>query len=524
MISPNVIDRISPNVIDRPSSSYTDVLLQELRTLIGDLGKDGGIISPSVYDTAQVLRFYPPAEGVEPALEWLLSQQQADGGWGDPIAPYARDMPTMAAILSLHQHGTTVLERRAVKAGLAFIGAQRDKWIHLPEEIPVAAELIIPALVKDIRRFGLGDISGVYISLMQLSRERFKRLIDEQPGRENRSVFSWEAWGDQLCRDLVDANGSVGSSPAATAMWLQRSSSSPSSHSRLRLQAEKYLHKASRATTVDIPGVCPTVWPLDRFEQAFSLYALVAGGAIRHPGISQQVRNQIDDLGRSVKPNGIGFNDHFVPDGDDTAASLAVLSEFNIPIEGNPLSHFMCNDHFVAYLGELQSSLSLTARSTHAMHSADQDVSVFQHYLSNHQQRDGRWLGDKWNVSWIYTTSHVLLALSSFECSESIRSGVKAILDAQRTDGAWGTGLEPCPNETAYALIGLRAHRYLGFEEIECAILSGRIWLRDNALKYGRNLPCPSSRRLWQNKELYSPYRIDRAYQLGAIFDTHDLQ
>ncbi len=57
----------------------TTSLIAELRTLIGELGKDGGLISPSVYDTAQVLRYYPPKEGVEPALHWLIVS--ATAGW-----------------------------------------------------------------------------------------------------------------------------------------------------------------------------------------------------------------------------------------------------------------------------------------------------------------------------------------------------------------------------------------------------------------------------------------------------------
>ena len=59
--------------------SNIDPLLTELRSLIGDLGKGGGSISPSVYDTAQVLRLYPP-EDTGPAFAWLRSQQQSDGG------------------------------------------------------------------------------------------------------------------------------------------------------------------------------------------------------------------------------------------------------------------------------------------------------------------------------------------------------------------------------------------------------------------------------------------------------------
>ncbi|MBD2248543.1 hypothetical protein [Nostoc sp. FACHB-888] len=75
---------ISSKVVENSTNPLVLTLFTELRSLIADLGKNGGLISPSVYDTAQVLRFYPPATGVEPALEWLLTQQQADGGWGNP--------------------------------------------------------------------------------------------------------------------------------------------------------------------------------------------------------------------------------------------------------------------------------------------------------------------------------------------------------------------------------------------------------------------------------------------------------
>lgn len=77
-------------------------LIVNLHMLIANLGKGGGLISPSVYDTAQTLRFYPPASELKPALDWLIGQQRADGGWGDPSMPQTRDAPTLASILALY--------------------------------------------------------------------------------------------------------------------------------------------------------------------------------------------------------------------------------------------------------------------------------------------------------------------------------------------------------------------------------------------------------------------------------------
>src|SRR5690606_29242614 len=69
----------------------SDTVVSNLRMVISNLREDGGLMSPSVYDTAQVIRFSPPREGVEQTVEWLLMQQHDDGGWGDPAAPKTRD-------------------------------------------------------------------------------------------------------------------------------------------------------------------------------------------------------------------------------------------------------------------------------------------------------------------------------------------------------------------------------------------------------------------------------------------------
>ncbi len=61
--------------------SVIEHLFSELRSLIADLTKHDGLISASVYDTARVLRLAPISADAQPALDWLLSQQQQDGGW-----------------------------------------------------------------------------------------------------------------------------------------------------------------------------------------------------------------------------------------------------------------------------------------------------------------------------------------------------------------------------------------------------------------------------------------------------------
>src|SRR5512141_1565765 len=131
-----------------------DTLLTELRTTIADLGKGGGSISPSVYDPAQVLRLFPP-EDPEPAFQWLLAQQKADGGWGAPETPYARDVPTLAAVLALRTYRQTPAIQEVIETGLRFLQQGADKWTELPiDALPIATEVILPYLIEEANTSG----------------------------------------------------------------------------------------------------------------------------------------------------------------------------------------------------------------------------------------------------------------------------------------------------------------------------------------------------------------------------------
>src|SRR5206468_11903416 len=113
-------------------------------------------------------------------------------------------------------------------------------------------------------------------------------------------------------------------SPAATAAWLHAAAG----HADLAdacATARRYLTQAAAATGMDIPGVVPTVWPIARFEQATSLYTLLIAGLLDHPRLRDVLKPQIDDLAAAMRPNGLGFSDYFAPNGQTTAAALAVL-------------------------------------------------------------------------------------------------------------------------------------------------------------------------------------------------------
>jgi hypothetical protein len=495
-------------------SHIVDTLLTDLRLLVADLGKDGGLMSPSVYDTAQLVRLYPAQERRSSAIEWLLAQQQPDGGWGYPYVPHARDVPTLAAVLALHSYADDPATRDAVDAGLSFLAHHVAIWdAALPNDIPAGVELLLPRLLTEAQAHHLAVPQVPYAALVALGRRRRRKILRRQPGAGTTPVYSWEAWGNEPDLELLDATGSVGHSPAATAAWL-RATAADESRTAARQRAEEYLVQASAATLAQVPGVVPTAWPVTRYEQAFAWYALLVAGLLEHPVLIDVLRPQIAELAQAFKPTGLGFTDLFTADADDTAAAVAVLHACGYTPDLSSLIRFATPRHFCTYLGELQASITTTARAVHALALAGYDVARWRPFLLGGQQADGRWRGDKWNSSWVYTTWHSLLALKGSTHTAAIEAAGNALIRYQHDDGGWSMGPTATNIETAYGVLALCTVLAAGVrsDAIVQAVRRGYEWLlRDYQPAV---LPCDPC---WINKELYCPLRVDRVFILSAM-------
>lgn len=489
-----------------------ETLLGDLRIVIADLRQDGGLMSPSIYDTAQVLRFSPPAHGLEQTIEWLMAQQHEDGGWGDPSAPRTRDIPTIASLLALNLYRDVVPTAHALKEGVTFLHEQVRYWDgSLSDDLPVGAELILPRLLEEANRQGLQIPTAQYDHLLALGHRKRCQIARLDPGAGTPAAFSWEAWGTDPDPDLLDESGGVGHNPAATAYWLSVARDHPDLAPEVSL-AQSYLEQAAQATRVDIPGVMPTAWPIDRYEQAFVLHTLLMAGLLDHPALEDVVQPQLQDLAATVTADGIGFSDYFTPDGDDTAAAVAALKGAGFPSELASLQGFRKNGYFLGYHGEFQASHSLTARAIHALALFEEDVSSLQEFLLEHQQADGRWLGDKWHTSWLYATLLAVFALkqSQPENERALASAIEAIQAAQNADGGWGYNGISVITDTAYgalALYVLREHPGVKLHALKRALC----WLLDNYRPFEYH-----HAHSWLNKQQYAPYRIDWGFALSA--------
>lgn len=508
------------NITNHP---ILEVLLADMRAVLRALGQNGGQISASVYDTAQGLRFAPPPD-VEPALKWLASQQNMDGGWGNMAAPLARHVPTLAAILTLQKYSHQFPQfQESIQGGVDFLQQNAYQWQPpLPEELPVGVELILPNLLCEARDAYLHLSQEPYHALIELGKVKRALIARIKPKSGTPPVFSWEAWGENPDIHVQDKTGSIGHSPSATAYWLHYTRDHKDMVNA-RQKAQKYLQDAALATGVNIPGVLPSAWPMDRFEQALALHAVQMAGLLNFPLLQDVLKPQISDLATALRPDGLGFSDIFTADGDDTLAAVAVLKASNYEVSASTFASFETDTHFLGYPGEMQSSPSVTARGVHVLQLFHRDTSPTIPFLLDRRTEQGAWPGDKWNTSWLYVTYLIAYALhtNSTRYQGSLDIAAWAVITQQNPDGGWGAFGASGFTETAYAISLLQL---IDREKYRNILQHGYRWMLENYRPFVLNVE-----QCWLNKQEYRPHRIDRVFELSAMInlalydgDTHN--
>lgn len=490
-----------------------DILVHDLSGLLGEVGHAGGRVSPSVYDTALIARLAPPKEGPEPALDWLLSQQQGDGGWGSPRYPLGRDLPTLAAVLALWELRRDARGRDACAAGLAFLRIQSPQWSSIAEDIPLSLELTLPALVQEAISAGLDVSIEPYRLLTEVGEKKRKRFAQTKVTRATPPSYAWEALDLSASDDLIDEAGSVGTSPAATAAWLSRARRGQVA-AALRRDAELYLERAAEATGTGVPGVVPLVFPVDRFEQAWSLLAVLSSGAAASPQVRATAQAIAGDLARGVTPLGMAHTDCFGPDGDDTSCGVAALRLSGHAVTLDCVRRFEGEEHFFTHFGERNPGVSTNAHALYAVSLCGEDSPVAREFLLSRQAPDGRFLADKFYASWLYATHRATLALRATEDAAALAKIAVALCDRQHEDGGYGAGPAPTGVETAYGLLALRslAGKRVRPGELGSRIARARGWLLSHYRPFHRD-----DTPLWIGKELYAMPRVDRATELAAM-------
>lgn len=499
-----------------------EAILAELQKTVADLGRDGGRISPSVYDTAQRLRLYPPQEGVSAGLEWLLAQQHPDGGWCESTVLAARDIPTLAAILAIHQYRRDAQAQEAIRRGLAYLATHASRWstVHI-NEFPIACEMILPFLLKEAEAQGFAIDHRPYARLFGMREQKLERLARYPFAANSAPTYSWEALELPFAPQMLDPWTGVGHSPSATAAWLQSAGDAPQ-YAELRTLAEDYLARAEAATGSGVPGVVPVVYPITGFELSYGLYALFIAGLLGHPALQAVVQPKVAELHAAVeRAQGISFGETFVPDVDDTAVALVALhaAGVDVPRGLDWLHTFWRGDHFYTYLQEINPSSFSNAHALHALVTYDDRCTQTEVYLINCQEPNGRWVADKWHTSWRLSTLESINALEALGYAPQLRAACAALLDDQQADGSWRDGAGSGILETSYAVLALgkaNARRLLDTTS-QARLAQAQRWLAATIQTHNGAHKADLYEHRWLGKVAYSPCRVDRVYHLSAL-------
>ena len=475
----------------------------ELDQILSVLGQ--GYVKSVAYDTAWVARLSNmyQGQGFDRALPWLRRHQHLDGSWGGDILHYHdRFICTLASIITLHTIGTTTQDAERARGGVEFLWREHLRLRQDAHET-IGFSVLAVSLIEEARLLGLDVPRNPYSDAAVITKKL--SILEKSPHLWRNSTMSFSLEAIRACfphhPDFLEANGSVGTSPAATASLLLRSEG----------VSEDALHYLG-ATILDDGGV-PNVSPIDTFEIAWGLNYLRHAGAISPD--EPPVRRALDVLWTAwSQKDGMGFSSYYsVTDLDDTAVGYAVLRWGGYPVSADIFAQFEEADHFRCFPHEIDPSISATLRlvdalkmdPTHPQYEAWMDKAL---RMLRRSSDEGKMWFDKWHSSPFYPLCISVHALRGI-ADDIVLAQVRWSLSSQHPDGGWGYYGYSTPEETAYALLALLYWDELGERVDPSRIHAGAAYLTAN---FGGELT-----PLWLGKCLYTPLYVVRSLIVAAL-------
>lgn len=473
----------------------------------------GRRVSACAYDTGWLARLGDVhTDLTQGALEWLRANQREDidGTWGaaEPLYFHDRLICTLSAMAALAQYGEKEDIPRLQRAQAS-----------LPNLIPALSqdlagetagfEMLAPRLIAEISASNFAVPVDAQWS-QKLARKRQAKLAMLPQGRINRTVtlsHSLEMLDERTLglldvQNLIERDGSIGCSPAATAFWAKTTK-------ELLPPAWEYY----RTYLVDGQAV-PCVVPIDVFEVSWVLWNLALAGFDRKrfeplydPGL--------DFLEKTWTPGrGVASMSPFsCYDGDATSLVHATLATFGRYLDLDAILRYEANEHFITYPLEANPAVSTNIHVLEALLNAGlsrdhPSVQKIVRFVERVRLERTYWF-DKWHASPYYTTAHAIITLTP--CAADVAAAaVDWILESQRPDGSWGFFLDSSAEETAYCVQALCVWRQRHKGDVSLDVLKrGADWLVAN-----QHLPYAP---LWIGKCLYCPEVVVQSAVVSAL-------
>lgn len=495
---------------ERPRRRASDRVEELIAILRDDRARPA--IAGTAYDTAWLASVPRPDHSRQPryplALQWLVDHQHSDGSWGGSLRyEHDRVVCTLASLIPLASFGRRQTDHERVQAGTRYLWQHGQHLAEEPVEL-VGFELLLPSLVRRAREAGL--ILPPSLDSYRVVEDEKLRLIPPDALYSPRSTVSHslEFLGDRADRRALGralgSNGAVGNSPAATAYYLNTTGDS---------RVVPYLD----ACFADDQGSVPVLHPCETFELLWSAYHLFLAGVPPRLLLSTAQR---EVLRAELQAGGVSLSSTFpIPDADDTAVSLVMLHAIDGQQDASVLKSFAQADGtFASFPYERHASVGVNTHILQAIRhvpgypDAEKVADRLVRYLLDTQIVGQYWL-DKWHISPLYATAHVLAVLGDNpgdrrgETAEAVRRSLEWFRQTQNPDGSWGYFNQPTLEETAYAVLALTRR---GMQDAD----PGDRRRVSRALAYlreaGRDAN-PGATPLWIDKCLYAPHLIVRA-------------
>jgi len=480
----------------------------DIDLLVAELARDEGKMASMAYDTAWVARLAPHHADFEAAMVWLRQHQRADGSWGAEFLHYHdRIISTLAALIALREAKSPQDRDRIAKAE-SYLWRHYSQ-LYVDANDTIGFPLLTIGLSHEAQRVGVDVPPDLYRDMGKLEKKLNMLGYDPATWRYTTLSLSLESLQTYIPEDarasLIEADGSVASSPAATAGTLLHLKEPPT-------RSIDYLRQILK--TQGDNGV-PFVTPFTSFEAIWALAPLWLSGALRpeSPEI-QRVLAYIKN--RWQTGHGITFSDTFqVPDLDDTTVGYLLLLWGGYDMEPDFLELYEDETHFRCYPGELDLSMSVNLRALHVIsrHPEHPRYTVWsqkvQAMIRRHHLNGTFWF-DKWHISPYYLICFAVLHAHGW-VDDILENRIRWILRTQHLNGGWGYHHDqPTAEETAYCLLSL-IHWNRHVSPIEPDVIHAAAQFITAHL----NEDHPA---LWIGKALYNPYRVVRATLLAALF------
>lgn len=490
----------------KPHAILADILPGEIEKLLNELGT--GDIDSVPYDTAWIARLGQqlPGQGFDDALGWLRRHQYDDGSWGgQPFYHHDRFISTLAGMVALTVVGSSEDQRRIQKA-------ENFLWhtyahLHHDAHDTIGFPVLAVALINEARELGLDVPRDLYVDVATIEKKLNMIGHYSNQWRYNTMSFSLEAARPEYPEsfDFLEDNGSVGTSPAATAAVMLQSGV-------VHPRSLEYLQQIVGGQR---DGGAPNVAPIDTFEINWSLSHFIKAGAITpdHP----EIQRMADFMWNAWSPdNGIGFSSFYsVPDLDDTTSAFVFLNWAGRDVNPSVFAHYETDTHFRCFPHETNPSMIANMRLLLCLRERPQHPSneAWTEKILSTIRRKGLYgllYFDKWHLSPYYLRATTIQALQGLD-DELALPCVQWIRRTQNRDGGWGYYGESTAEETAYALMAL-LHWDKYAERIDPAQLdAGAQYL----MQHIQDEQLPS---LWIGKCLYTPRKVVRSTILAALY------